>query len=173
MVTSWRSSRRSPEGSRLYLSEQPVDLTTLIAAVQSPERGGIACFLGTVRNHHGGRDVVRLEYSAYAPMVEAECARIVAEAESRWNVAVSLRHRIGRLEVGDAAVAVVAASAHRDEAFIACRHVIEELKRRVPIWKREYFADGSVEWVAAAGKWGSGEVGTQETEGHLVGRTSE
>ena len=131
----------------MYLSEQPVDLAALIAAVESPERGGIACFLGTVRNHHHGRDVLRLEYSAYVPMVEAECARIVAEAESRWNVAVSLHHRVGRLEVGDAAVAVVAASAHRDEAFIACRHVIEELKRRVPIWKREYYADGAVDWV--------------------------
>ena len=77
----------------MYLSEQPVDLATLIAAVQSPERGGIACFLGTVRNHHQGRDVVRLEYSAYAPMVEAECARIVAEAESRWNVAIGCYDR--------------------------------------------------------------------------------
>jgi molybdopterin synthase catalytic subunit len=136
----------------LYLTEQPVDLGSLIAAVQSPERGGVACFLGTVRNHHGGRDVLRLDYSAYAPMAEQECARIVAEAESRWNVGIALRHRVGRLEVGDAAVAVVAASAHRDEAFVACRHVIEELKARVPIWKREYFADGAVEWVGEAGK---------------------
>ena len=80
-------------------------------------------------------------------MVEAECARIVAEAASRWQVAVALRHRIGRLEIGDAAVAVAAASAHRDEAFVACRHVIEELKRRVPIWKREVYADGSEQWV--------------------------
>ena len=135
----------------MYLSRDPVDLAALIAVVESPERGGIACFVGTVRNHHGGREVLRLEYSAYEPMVEAECRRIVAEAESRWNVAVSVHHRIGRLEVGDAAVAVVAASAHRDEAFIACRHVIEELKRRVPIWKREYFADGTVEWVGGAG----------------------
>src|SRR5918994_4166442 len=118
IVTSWRSSLRSPEGSRLYLSEQPVDLATLIAAVQSPERGGIACFLGTVRNHHQGRDVVRLEYSAYAPMVEAECARIVAEAESRWSVAIGLRHRIGRLEVGDAAVAGGGAFAHPEEGII-------------------------------------------------------
>jgi molybdopterin synthase catalytic subunit len=157
----------------LYLTEQPVDLGSLIAAVQSPERGGIACFLGTVRNHHGGRDVRRLDYSAYAPMAEAECARIVAETGLRWNVAVRLQHRVGRLEVGDVAVAVVAASAHRDEAFVACRHVIEELKRRVPIWKREYFADGSVEWVAAAGKRGSGEAGTQETERHLAGRPTE
>ena len=138
----------------MFLSEHPVDLSALIARVESPERGGIACFLGTVRNHHAGRQVLRLEYSAYGPMVEAECGRIVAETESRWNVAVSVQHRVGSLEVGDAAVAVVAASAHRDEAFIACRHVIEELKRRVPIWKREYFADGSVEWVGSSGAAG-------------------
>jgi molybdopterin synthase catalytic subunit len=143
----------------MYLTEEPLDLVTLLAAVQSPERGGVACFLGTVRNHHGGRAVLRLEYSAYEPMAEAECARIVAEAEARWQVAIALRHRIGELEIGDAAVAVVAASAHRDEAFLACRHVIEELKRRVPIWKREVYADGTVEWVGEAGKRGSGEAG--------------
>jgi molybdopterin synthase catalytic subunit len=80
-------------------------------------------------------------------MAEAECARIVAETEARWNVAIALRHRVGRLEIGDVAVAVVAASPHRDDAFVACRHVIEEVKRRVPIWKREYYADGSVLWV--------------------------
>ena len=145
----------------LYLTDRPVDLGALLGSVQSAERGGVACFLGTVRNHHGGRGVLRLEYSAYAPMAEAECARIVAEAESRWPVAVALIHRVGRLEIGDAAVGVVVASAHRNEAFAACRHVIEELKRRVPIWKREVFADGTVEWVGSgveAGKQGSGEV---------------
>ncbi len=146
----------------MYLIEQPIDLATLIAGAQSPERGGIACFLGTVRNHHQGREVLRLEYSAYGPMVEAECARIVAEAESRWNVTVSLGHRVGRLEIGDAAVAVVAAAAHRDEAFLACRFVIEELKRRVPIWKREYYADGSVEWV------GSGAGAQRDSEMQAV-----
>ena len=156
----------------MYLTEQPVDLGSLIAAVQSPERGGIACFLGTVRNHHHGREVLHLEYSAYVAMVEAECAGIVTEAESRWDVAVTLQHRVGRLQIGDAAVVVVAASAHRDEAFVACRHVIEELKRRVPIWKREYFADGTVEWVGA-GKRESGEAGTQRTESHLAGRAAE
>jgi len=159
----------------VYLTQSPLDLEELLASVQSPERGGVACFLGTVRNHHGGREVLRLEYSAYAPMVEAECARIVAEAESRWQVALTLRHRIGRLETGDAAVAVAAASAHRDEAFVACRHVIEELKRRVPIWKREYYADGSVAWVGqgeadggAAGQRGS----EMEVDAGLGGKSS-
>ena len=141
----------------MYLTREPLDLQELLASVQSPERGGVACFLGTVRNHHGGREVLRLEYSAYEPMVEAECARIVAEAESRWQVAVALRHRIGRLEIGETAVSVVAASAHRDEAFVACRHVIEELKRRVPIWKREVFVDGTAEWVGADDSWTAGQ----------------
>lgn len=144
----------------MYLTADPLELGSLLAVVHSPERGGIACFLGTVRNHHGGREVLRLEYSAYAPMVEAECARIIAESEARWNVSVALRHRVGRLEVGDAAVAVVAASAHRAEAFVACRYVIEELKRRAPIWKREYYADGTEEWV------GSGAVGRRGSELH-------
>ena len=144
----------------VYLSDAPLHLGELLASVQSPERGAVACFLGTVRNHHGGREVLRLEYSAYGPMVEAECARIVAEVESRWQVAVAVRHRIGQLEIGDAAVAVAAASAHRDEAFVACRHVIEELKRRVPIWKREVYVDGTVEWVGgAAGQVDSGTAG--------------
>jgi molybdopterin synthase catalytic subunit len=130
-----------------FVTAEPIELAPLIAAVQAPERGGVASFLGLVRNHHGGREVLRLEYSAYAPMAEAECARIVAEAEGRWQVAVALRHRVGSLAVGDGAVAAAAASAHREEAFAACRYVIEEVKRRVPIWKRESYADGTEVWV--------------------------
>jgi molybdopterin synthase catalytic subunit len=130
-----------------FLTADPVEIAPLVATVESPERGAIACFLGVVRNHHGNRAVERLHYSAYGPMAEAECGRIVAEAESRWQVAVALRHRTGRLEVGETAVAICAASAHRDEAFAACRWVIEEVKRRVPIWKQEFYADGSVAWV--------------------------
>jgi molybdopterin synthase catalytic subunit len=153
-----------------YLTEEPLDLPALIASVVSPERGGIACFLGLVRNHHGGREVARLEYSAYRPMVEAECARIVAETEARWPTAIGLRHRIGRLDIGAAAVAVVAASAHRDEAFVACRHVIEEVKRRVPIWKQEVFADGTVEWVGSvtAGQEVSGTAGQRDSHVHAT-----
>jgi molybdopterin synthase catalytic subunit len=154
-----------------YLVFEPIDLAALLAVVQSPERGGVASFLGTVRNHQHGREVLRLDYSAYAPMAEAECARIVAEAESRWEVAVTLQHRVGQLEVGDVAVAIAAAAAHRDAAFQACRYVIEEVKRRVPIWKKEVYADGSVEWVGAggaAGKRGSGEVQQGSREGEIT-----
>ncbi len=130
-----------------HLVQRPLDLGSLVAQVSAPERGGVACFLGVVRNHHGGRDVLRLDYSAYAPMAEAECDRILAEARVRWPVEVALEHRIGPLAIGDAAVAVAAASAHREAAFAACRYVIEETKRRVPIWKREFYADGLVGWV--------------------------
>lgn len=153
----------------MYLTDRPIDLAALLAEVQSPSRGGVACFIGAVRDHAGGRAVARLEYSAYGPMAEAECARIVAEAESRWPCSVGLSHRIGTLAIGDMAVAIAAAAAHRDAAFAACRYVIEEVKRRVPIWKREVFADGSVEWV-------SGYAGTRvsgEATGAGPGRTGE
>jgi molybdopterin synthase catalytic subunit len=132
-----------------FLSTEPIELSPLFARVHSPSRGGIAAFVGQVRDHHDGRAVLRLDYSAYAPMAEAECERIVAEAEARWSVDVALRHRVGSLAIGDTAVAVVAASAHRADAFAACRYVIEEVKRRVPIWKREHYADGTVTWVNA------------------------
>ena len=135
----------------MFLSSSALDPGALIAGVASPERGAVASFLGLVRDHHGGRAVRRLEYSAYAPMAEAECARIVAEAEARWPVRIALVHRIGALEIGDAAVAIAASAAHREEAFAACRFLIEEVKRRVPIWKKEFYADGSVEWVGAGG----------------------
>jgi molybdopterin synthase catalytic subunit len=147
-----------------YLTSDPINLEPLLDSVQSPARGGVASFLGTVRDHHGGRAVLWLDYSAYVPMAEAEIARIVAEAESRWDVGVAVQHRLGRLEIGNVAVAIAVASGHRDEAFVACRYVIEELKRRVPIWKREVFADGSVEWVGAAGQRGS-ELETTSVRG--------
>lgn len=152
-----------------YLTSDSIGVGPLLDAVQSPSRGGVACFLGTVRDHHGGRKVLRLEYSAYIPMAEAELARIVAEAESRWDVAVAVRHRIGRLEIGDAAVAVAVASAHRDEAFVACRYVIEEVKRRAPIWKREVYADGTVEWVGAGGEAGKMVGGEDGKRGSRTG----
>jgi molybdopterin synthase catalytic subunit len=132
-----------------FLSATAIDLATLIARIESPAHGGVASFLGQVRDHHEGRKVRRLEYSAYGPMAEEECARIVAEAEARWPVRVALEHRVGALEIGDIAVAVAAGGAHRDEAFAACRFVIEEVKRRVPVWKKEFYEDGAVEWVDA------------------------
>lgn len=130
-----------------FLTTEPIQLEDLIRAVSSDDRGGVATFLGTVRDHHAGRRVVELEYTAFPPMVEAECARIVGEAQARWPCRVALRHRIGRLGIGEVAVAIAAAAAHRGDAFEACRWVIEEVKRRAPIWKRERYMDGTETWV--------------------------
>lgn len=130
------------------LTEQPIRLDPLIDQVRAPDRGGIAIFLGLVRDHHQGKSVLGLDYSAYGPMAEAVTREIIKEAEGRGQGAVvAVQHRIGALTVGDTAVAVVAAAAHRGEAFDACRYVIEELKKRVPVWKREMYSDGSVAWV--------------------------
>jgi molybdopterin synthase catalytic subunit len=129
------------------LTTDPISLDSLVARVAAPDRGGIASFLGVVRDHHAGRGVVGLEYSAYEPMAERVMAAIVAEAEATWPVAIAIQHRLGPLAIGDVAVAVVAGGRHRDEAFLACRYAIEELKRRVPIWKRERYGDGSEAWV--------------------------
>jgi molybdopterin synthase catalytic subunit len=130
-----------------FLTRSPIQLEGLIAEVSGPDRGGVASFLGTVRDHHDGRAVRSLEYSAYEPMADETCREILLEAAARWPVRVTLCHRLGDLAIGDVAVAVVAAGGHRDEAFAACRYVIEELKRRVPIWKKETYLDGEVQWV--------------------------
>ncbi len=130
------------------LTESPIRLDPLIDQVRSPDRGGIAIFLGLVRDHHQGKGVLGLDYSAYGPMAETVTSEIIREAESREPRAkVVVQHRTGALTIGDTAVAVVAAAAHRGEAFDACRYVIEELKKRVPVWKKEMFVDGTVEWV--------------------------
>jgi molybdopterin synthase catalytic subunit len=130
---------------------RPLDPASLARRVESAERGAVVSFVGVVRNHNEGRPVLRLEYSAYAPMAERVCAELVAEVEARWPVAAALAHRVGELAVGDVAMAVVVAAAHRGPAFEACRHLVDEVKRRVPVWKREHYADGAPAWVEPAG----------------------
>jgi molybdopterin synthase catalytic subunit len=128
--------------------EHPLDPGALLAAVSGPTRGGVALFVGTVRDRNEGRAVQALDYRAYRPMAEKELRAICAEAEARWPEAlVACEHRIGALALGEAAVVVAAAHPHRGPAFDACRYVIEQLKQRVPIWKREHYADGSADWV--------------------------
>ena len=131
----------------MHLQHDPLDPAALVASVSAPDRGALATFIGLVRDHHGGRDVLGLEYSAYGAMAEATCAAIVAEAERQWRVRIALAHRLGGLVVGEAAVVVVAASAYREAAFDACRWVIEAVKAQVPIWKREQYRDGTEAWV--------------------------
>jgi molybdopterin synthase catalytic subunit len=125
----------------------------MLRELASPERGGTCVFLGSVRNGPEESGVTEIEYSAYDAMADAEIERIVTEAQQQWpGVRVALRHRVGRVPVGEASIAIVAAAPHRAEAFAACRHVIEAVKRRLPIWKKEYRIDGTAAWVDPSGK---------------------
>ncbi len=129
-----------------FLTRSPLDITALLATVAGPERGGTACFLGTVRDEDGM--VTGIEYSAYEPMADAEVERILTELAARWPEArVAVRHRLGFIPTGEASIAIAAAAPHRAEAFDACRFVIEEVKRRLPVWKRERHADGAAVWT--------------------------
>lgn len=130
------------------ITADPIDPRTLRERVLDPAAGGYCSFEGWVRNHHEGRAVLRLEYEAYRALAEKEGERIVAEAKERFDIlhAVCV-HRTGPIEIGGIAVAVCVSAAHRDAAFDACRHIIDETKARVPIWKKEHFADGSSGWV--------------------------
>ncbi len=130
-----------------YLTKEPLDPAPLLSAVRRDRDGGLALFVGVVRNHAGGREVEELHYEAYEPMAEKELAAVAERlAREHPEARVAFRHRIGALKVGDVAVVVAAAAPHRDEAFAACRAGIEEIKRTVPIWKKE-FGPGGTLWV--------------------------
>jgi molybdopterin synthase catalytic subunit len=128
-------------------------LEPLVDAVGGERAGGdgaVASFLGLVRNHNLGRVVTYLEYEAYEPLAIKAFERIAREAGGRWpGITLALHHRIGRLEIGEASVAIAVASAHRADAFSACRYAIERVKQIAPIWKREYFEGGDV-WIEGA-----------------------
>jgi molybdopterin synthase catalytic subunit len=131
----------------VYLTPDPLDLAALLAEMRASD-GALCLFVGVVRNTNAGRETVAIEYQAYGAMAELEMARL-AETLARDfpRVKVGMRHRIGRLSVGDASVAVAACSPHRAEAFAACRAAIDRLKTTVPIWKKEFHPDGSSDWV--------------------------
>jgi len=130
------------------LTTAPLDPEAVAARIEAPTIGGVVTFVGLVRNHHRGRAVAFLEYEAYEPMASERLAVILSEVAVRWpSCRCAVAHRLGRLEIGDAAVVVAVGSAHRAEAFEACRYVIDRIKVDVPIWKHETWADGSSEWV--------------------------
>jgi molybdopterin synthase catalytic subunit len=136
-----------------FLTKDPIVLDDMLGQVSSSACGGTCVFLGTVRNGPEEHGVTAIEYSAYAEMVEAELGRITADVRARWPAArVAVRHRLGRIPAGEASIVIVAAAPHRAQAFEACRHVIEEVKRRVPVWKKELRADGSEVWVDPSGR---------------------
>ncbi len=129
------------------LREGPLDVAGATAAVARPEAGGVDVFLGVVRDHNDGRPVARLEYQAYGSMALAEMRRVAEEIEAAMpGVRVAALHRVGSLAVGDVAVVCAASAPHRAEAFAACRALIDGIKHRVPIWKREHGPDGAY-WV--------------------------
>ena len=138
--------------SLLAIGSEPLELerivTALAAGPDSGADGAVVTFLGLVRNHNLGRSVRYLEYEAYEPLALKAFERIAAEIAGRWPSArLALHHRIGRLEVGEPSVAVVATAPHRETAFTACRLAIEWVKEHAPIWKKEIRPDGSGEWV--------------------------
>jgi molybdopterin synthase catalytic subunit len=131
-----------------WLTDLPLDAARLIAEVSAPGCGAVTLFLGTVRRSAEDGDVAGIEYSAYPGMAEAEFDRILAEVETRWPTArVALRHRIGLVPTGEASIAVAVACPHRAAAYEVSRYVIEETKRRVPVWKKERLAAGGARWV--------------------------
>ena len=133
--------------SLFEIREAEINVAEVIAAVARPDAGGIAVFVGTVRSENAGHPVTRLEYQAYASMAEKEMARIAEEVRVEMgDVRFAVLHRVGSLQVGDAAVVCAASTAHRAEAFTACRALIDRIKARVPIWKREHGPVGPY-WV--------------------------
>lgn len=130
------------------ITREPIEPTEVLARVGDRGDGAAVLFLGTVRDHNEGRAVRGLHYDAYVAMAEAELAAIAGEAVALLGSdRIAVVHRVGELEVGDVAVAIAASSAHRAEAFAAVRHVIEEIKVRLPIWKHERYADGAARWL--------------------------
>ncbi len=131
----------------IEIVETPIDIGQVLASVKDPAAGGIDLFIGTTRNNSRGRQVLYLEYETYQTMALKLMYRIADEAEKRWDLKkISVVHRIGRVDIGEASVVIATSAAHRKEAFEACRYAIDALKKDVPIWKKEHFEDGEI-WV--------------------------
>lgn len=147
-----------PKRDTLILTHASLDPAGLESASADPSCGAVVSFVGRVREEHLGRAVLHLDYEAYEPLALKEMAALAAEARQRWALGpLVLAHRVGHLRIGDAAVVIAVSSGHRGEAFEACRFLIEGVKATVPIWKHEFYADGSEAWVAAPG-WKDGAV---------------
>lgn len=133
---------------RTGVTADPIDPAEVLARVGADEDGAVVLFLGIVRNHNDGRPVSGMEYEAYREMAEGVLDEIAVEAAERWATdRLAVVHRVGALEVGDASVAIAVSTPHRAEAYEASRYVIEEIKQRLPIWKREHYVDGERRWV--------------------------
>ena len=134
-------------GGAFRLTHGPVNLTSVVVEVVDEQAGAIATFLGTVRTHSRGRDVIALEYEAYEEMAEDVLAGIADELLARYDLCkVAMSHRLGRVEVGETSVAIAVSAPHRQDALAACADAIEALKSQVPLWKKELY-EGGEEWI--------------------------
>ncbi len=146
-VSGGSEAIRGPEPAvtHVALTYQRIDRAVLVAGCQQPSDGAVVVFDGVVRDNTRGRKTLYLNYEAYEEMALAEMAKLAAEARTRFAVdRVAVVHRLGRLEIGESSIVIVVSSAHRGAAFDACRWLIDTLKRTVPVWKKEHFADGAV-----------------------------
>jgi molybdopterin synthase catalytic subunit len=139
------------------LVRRPIDPVPLLRRVATPANGAVILFLGAVRQVNDGRAVTGIDYAAYEGMAASELESIVADGASKFGTPdIAVEHRLGELAVEEISVAIAVGHPHRDTAYALSRWVIEELKRRVPIWKREHYADGTREWVDPTGRSGAG-----------------
>ena len=131
----------------LRVTDKPIDLQELVDWVTDPEAGAITIFIGTTRNNNQGRKVIALDYEAYPEMAEKELARLSGEAKKKWQICrMAIVHRIGPVQITEPSVMIAVSAAHREAAFAACRFAIEEIKKTVPIWKKEVYEGGEI-WI--------------------------
>ncbi len=147
--------------AHFQISDQPLDCVALEARLEDFHSGATVVFTGRVRGHNEGQAVAALEYEAFAPLAEKEGTRILMEARTQFAIdQIGAVHRVGRLNLGEIAVWVGVSAAHRGAAFDACRYIIDELKARVPIWKKEHYLAGASQWIncATRGPWAEGDA---------------
>jgi len=131
------------------LTDEPIDINELLVLVGHPGAGAVVTFIGTTRDNNEGRSILSLEYEAYPGMAEREMANLGEEVVNQWQVArLAIVHRIGNVPIGQASVVIAVSAPHRDDAFKACRYTIDELKKRVPIWKKEIYEGGEI-WIGS------------------------
>jgi molybdopterin synthase catalytic subunit len=129
------------------LTDKPIELNELLAHVADPAAGALATFIGTTRDNNEGRSIISLDYEAYPGMAEQEMAKLGDEVAEKWEITrAAIVHRIGNVPIGEASVIIAVSAPHRDDAFKACRYAIDELKKRVPIWKKEIYRGGEI-WI--------------------------
>jgi molybdopterin synthase catalytic subunit len=129
------------------VTDKPINLQELVDCVTDPEAGAIATFVGTTRNNNEGRKVIALDYEAYPEMAEKELTRLGEEARRKWQICrMAIVHRVGPVQITEPSVMIAVSAAHREAAFAACRFAIEEIKKKVPIWKKEVYEGGEI-WI--------------------------